>query len=428
MFENILKDWIIADIDSKLDKSQYGNRKGTGTEHMLVNFMDKLLKLLDQNANKSAVLATLVDWSSAFDRQDSTLAIEKFLKLGVRGSIVPILVSYLSGRKMQVRFNNTYSEIYDLPGGGAQGTLLGVIQYLVQSNDNADCIDSTLRFKYVDDLSFLELFLFQCLVSDYDFTSHVANDIGIDEKFVDSKNLETQSYLDQIADWTIKNKMKLNEEKTNYMLFSRSNTEIATRLSLNAKTIDRIEEVKLLGVWVTTWLDWDRNTAEICKRAYARLTLLTKLKYVGVPTDDLVHIYILYIRSVLEYCSVLWHSTLTEEQSHNIERVQKTCLKVILGSQYEDYQKALEQCGLQPLTERRELRCLQFGLKSLVHPIHSEMFPINPNILKSPHNTRNPEHFLVNKARSESYRMSAIPYIQRMLNQYVKNQHKNSNT
>ena len=139
----------------------------------------------------------------------------------------------------------------------------------------------------------------------------------------------------------------------------------------------------------------------------------------GVPTDDLVHIYILYIRSVLEYCSVLWHSTLTEEQSHNIERVQKTCLKVILGSQYEDHQKALEQCGLQPLTERRELRCLQFGLKSLVHPIHSEMFPVNPNIHKSSHNTRNPEHFLVNKARSESYRMSAIPYIQRMLNQYV---------
>ena len=131
MFENILKDWIIADIDSKLDKSQYGNRKGTGTEHMLVNFMDKLLKLLDQNANKSAVLATLVDWSSAFDRQDSTLAIEKFLKLGVRGSIVPILVSYLSGRKMQVRFNNTYSEIYDLPGDGAQGTLFDVIQYVV---------------------------------------------------------------------------------------------------------------------------------------------------------------------------------------------------------------------------------------------------------------------------------------------------------
>jgi hypothetical protein len=76
--------------------------------------------------------------------------------------------------------------------------------------------------------------------------------------------------------------MKLNETKTNYMVFSRSETEIATRMTVNSKTIDRIEEIKLVGVWLTTWLDWDKNTREICKKAYARMTMLTKLKYVGV--------------------------------------------------------------------------------------------------------------------------------------------------
>ena len=84
-------------------------------------------------------------------------------------------------------------------------------------------------------------------------------------------------------------------------------------------------------------MDWDKNTREICKKVYARLTMLTKLtitkfKYVGVDTEELVHIYILYIRSLLEYCSVVWHSTLTGEQCHNIERVQKLCLKIILGT------------------------------------------------------------------------------------------------
>ena len=45
-----------------------------------------------------------------------------------------------------------------MPGGGPlQGTLLGVLEYLVQSNNNDDCVDETLRFKYVDDLTFLEL-------------------------------------------------------------------------------------------------------------------------------------------------------------------------------------------------------------------------------------------------------------------------------
>ena len=72
------------DISPHIDQSQYGNMKGSGTEHMIVSMMDKILQLLDKNSNKSAVIASLVDWSSAFDRQDPTLAIQKFIKLGVR--------------------------------------------------------------------------------------------------------------------------------------------------------------------------------------------------------------------------------------------------------------------------------------------------------------------------------------------------------
>ena len=53
-------------------------------------------------------------------------------------------------------------------------------------------------------------------------------------------------------------------------------------LTLNGKTLERVEEVKLVGVWVTTWLDWEKNTCEICRKAYARLSMLTKLKYAGV--------------------------------------------------------------------------------------------------------------------------------------------------
>ena len=107
------------------------------------------------------------------------------------------------------------------------------------------------------------------------------------------------------------------------MVFSRSDSEFATRLTVNGKTLDRVEEVKLVGVWVTTWLDWNRNTSEICRKAFAKLTMITKLKYAGVSMEDLINIYILYIRSTLEYCSVLWHSTLTVEQTQSIERVQK---------------------------------------------------------------------------------------------------------
>ena len=61
--------------------------------------------------------------------------------------------------------------------------------------------------------------------------------------------------------------MLLNEDKSKYMIFTRSNTEFATRLALNGNILERIEEIQLVGVWLTTYLDWDKNTCELCRKA-----------------------------------------------------------------------------------------------------------------------------------------------------------------
>ena len=47
-----------------------------------------------------------------------------------------------------------------------------------------------------------------------------------------------------------------------------------------------------------------------------------------------------------------------ELATHDIERVQKLCMKIILGEQYNGYESALETCGLEKLSDRRESRCL----------------------------------------------------------------------
>ena len=84
--------------------------------------------------------------------------------------------------------------------------------------------------------------------------------------------------------------------------------------------------------------------------------MLTKLKYVGVGMDDLLDVYKLFIRSCIEYCSVAFHSSLTIELSDKLERIQKTCLRVILGEMYIGYSAALEMSGLDTLFSRREKR------------------------------------------------------------------------
>ena len=93
---------MVEDVSENIDIGQFGGQVGIGTEHMMVCFVDRILQLLDAYPDRSAVIATCLDWSAAFDRQDPTLAIIKFIKLGVRPSLIPLLISYLTDRKMQV--------------------------------------------------------------------------------------------------------------------------------------------------------------------------------------------------------------------------------------------------------------------------------------------------------------------------------------
>jgi hypothetical protein len=161
------------------------------------------------------------------------------------------------------------------------------------------------------------------------------------------------------------------------------------------------------------WSLADRNTQELCKKAYARISMLTKLKYVGVSIDDLIEVYVLFIRSLVEYCSVLWHSRLTQELVYDLQRVQKICLQIILRENYVSYEAALEMCGLAPLYERRENRCLHFAERCLKHPKFKHLFPLSE---PDEHNIRQGEKYHVNFERTGQYMNSTIPYLQRKLN------------
>merc|ERR1711873_367665 len=110
---------------------------------------------------------------------------------------------------------------------------MGLLEYGVQSNDNADHVPEDERYKFVDDLSLLELLnLLFIGLSSYNFKHHVASDIGIDQNYLPPENIRSQQSLSQIEAWTSEKLMKLNVSKTKYMIFSfTSDFQFATRLS-----------------------------------------------------------------------------------------------------------------------------------------------------------------------------------------------------
>ena len=133
----------------------------------------------------------------------------------------------------------------------------------------------------------------------------------------------------------------------------------------------------------------------------------------------MLDIFKLFVRSIVEYCSVAFHSSLTVEDSSKIEQVQKTCLKVILGEMYVSYSAALEMTGLTPLSTRREERCLNFAVKCVRHPRNSRLFPFKKEGVYDDQYLRKSETFEVNFASGSIYKKSAIPYCQRLLNSHV---------
>ena len=107
---------------------------------------------------------------------------------------------------------------------------------------------------------------------------------------------------------------------------------------------------------------------------------------------------------------------MTQEESDKLERIQKTCLRVILGDMYASYEAALKMTGLQTLSQRRQKRCLDFSLKCIKHPKNKRLFPLNNREFGQAQQTK--ETFEVNFAKTGAYKKSTIPYCQRLLNQH----------
>ena len=131
-------------------------------------------------------------------------------------------------------------------------------------------------------------------------------------------------------------------------------------------------------------------------------------------TFDLKSIYLTYIRSILEQSAVVWHSSLTIKNRRDLERVQKAAVKVILKGKYTSYKNGLKKLNLQTLEERRALLCLRFSKKCLSNEKVSNFSPQKSN--PHPMKRRKMKKYKENKTRTKRYKKSAIPYMQRLLN------------
>ena len=232
----------------------------------------KILCAVDRNSQEEAyaVILSMIDLSQAFDRQSHYLGIKSFIQNGVRPSLIPVMMNFFQGRTMVVKWKGAKSSTRPLNGGGPQGGTLGITEYTSQSNDNADFVNGDEKYKSIDDLSLIELInLISRGLTSFNCKFSIPSDIATGYNYLPPKKPNTQLYLEKKSKWTDSKQMKLNVQKTKYMVVNYTrNYKFNTRLHLEGKLLEQVHQAKLLGLIVSDDLTWKENTDFLVKKAY----------------------------------------------------------------------------------------------------------------------------------------------------------------
>ena len=394
VFEQFVMDWLLKYVGDKIDLCQFGGVKGSSISHYLIEFTNFVLYNQDLK-NPQAVMALLVDFSKAFNRQNHNILIKILHNLGVPGWLLRLVGSFLSNRELIVKHNGKTSDRKPLPGGTPQGTRLGMFLFLILINfagfnksevsiNLGEHVTAPLakrapirrkHLKYVDDLSYLssidlknKLKLNPNPIRPFTYHDRTGH-------FLPKESCEISNQLVNLEVFAKQHEMKIHTDKSKIMVFNSSrNWDFTPQVSLGNKSLEVVDEIKLLGIVITSDLKWHKNTSYLCDKAYGRLWMLRNLRRLGALKSELVDVYIKQCRSILELAVPVWAAGLTSDDVISLERVQKTGFAIILGREYSGYEKALEQLGLGTLEARRVELCTKFARKAAKNEKYKHWF------------------------------------------------------
>ena len=294
-----------------------------------------------------------LDFSKAFDKVDHGVLLHKLRDMGIAGNLGIWFHSFLSNRYHFVRLPGGSSAASPVISGVPQGTVLGPLLFLILMSD----IDiGVLNAKVVSFADDTRLYSKISYVEDCD---------------------SLQSDLNCVYDWAKTNNMVFNSQKFKYLSFS-TNLSITSDyvnayVSPNLYVIDNVNNLKDLGIIMSSNCSFEQHIIELCKRCTGLCGWI--LRTFSSRESTVMTLFKSLVLSRLDYGSQLWSPTKIL-QIIVIEKIQKAFTKHIKGFSSFSYQERLSNLKIYSLQRRRERYIIIYVWKILENLVPNLVKPL----------------------------------------------------
>ena len=292
-----------------LYKYQYGFRKGHSTIHAITEMVDNIKLSMDNNKLTCGIF---VDLSTAFNTVNHNILLAKLNHYGIRGTANKLFKSYLSNRKQFVQINEHKSSTQGISCGVPQGSVLGPLLFLLFINDLHICCPSGAVRIFADDTSVF----FSC--SD-----------------IDKLVTKAQEIMMQLHNWFHANKLTLNTNKSNFVIFRSPRHNIINvpeKISFLNTEIVRANQVKYLGLILDENLNWNAHISSVCSKLKRYFKVFYSIRNF-LTKQHITTIYYTLIYSHVKYGLSIYGFT-NKKNLDKLQKVQNQLLKVLTKKKY----------------------------------------------------------------------------------------------